>query len=325
MPCEPVQYGDPAIATALRAKLRLPVVGSPMFIVSTPELVIAQCKAGIVGSLPALNARPKEALRDWIQQIREELADHDRRHPESPAAPFAINQIAHSTNDRLDHDMQVIVEEQVPLLIISLAAPSDMIADIHSYGGLVFNDVVSARHGLKCAEAGVDGLIAVCAGAGGHTGTQSPFALIPEIRQFWTGPLGLGGAIATGRSVRAAEVLGADFAYVGTAFVTAEEANAAEGYKDMVLRSTAADIVTSDRLTGVKANFMRASLELQGYDIQAMLAEGPGRKGFGEEGSSAKAWRDVWSAGHGVGQVRERAPAERIIARLREEYEAAAR
>ncbi|MGE0233192.1 MAG: NAD(P)H-dependent flavin oxidoreductase [Flavobacteriaceae bacterium] len=302
-------------------KLRLPVVGSPMFIVSTPELVIEQCKAGIVGSIPALNARPKELLRDWIVQIKEELATHDRTHPDQPSAPFAVNQIAHRTNDRLGHDMQVVADEQVPLVIVSLAAPQEIFDAVHSYGGLVFNDVINARHGRKCAEAGVDGLIAVCAGAGGHTGSISPFALVPEIREFWDGPLGLGGAIGTGRAIRAAEILGADFAYIGTAFIAANEANAQAGYKDMLIESTAEDIVTSDKLTGVRASFMRRSLQMQGLD-EKLASDKPAVKGFGEEGSSAKAWRDVWSAGQGVGSSRARRPAGEIIAELRKEYDA---
>jgi len=312
--------GNPKLAATLRARLSVPVIASPMFIVSTPELVIAQCKAGVIGSIPALNARPRELLRDWIQQIKEELAAHDAAHPDRPAAPFAVNQIAHRTNERVEPDMQVIVDEKVPMLIISLAAPADMIGAMHSFGGLVFNDVVSARHGMKCAEAGVDGLIAVCAGAGGHTGTQSPFALIPELRRFWDGPLALGGAVTSGRAIRAAEVLGADFAYVGTAFIPSHEANAVEGYKDMILASGASDIVMSDRLTGVKANFMRASLEAQGFDLAQMAADGPGTRGFGEEGSSARAWRDVWSAGHGVGQITERRPTAEIVAAMVREY-----
>lgn len=315
------RLGSRAVAESLMRKLRLPVVGSPMFIVSTPELVIEQCKAGIVGSIPALNARPKELLRDWIVQIKEELATHDRTHPDQPSAPFAVNQIAHRTNDRLGHDMQVVADEQVPLVIVSLAAPQEIFDAVHSYGGLVFNDVINARHGRKCAEAGVDGLIAVCAGAGGHTGSISPFALVPEIREFWDGPLGLGGAIGTGRAIRAAEILGADFAYIGTAFIAANEANAQAGYKDMLIESTAEDIVTSDKLTGVRASFMRRSLQMQGLD-EKLASDKPAVKGFGEEGSSAKAWRDVWSAGQGVGSSRARRPAGEIIAELRKEYDA---
>lgn len=317
------KLGSRAAAEALTAKLRLPVVGAPMFIVSTPELVIAQCKAGIVGSIPALNARPKEVLRDWIDQIKEALAAHDAAHPDRPAAPFAVNQIAHRTNERLGHDMQVVADAEVPLVIVSLAAPQEIFDAVHSYGGLVFNDVINARHGRKCAEAGVDGLIAVCAGAGGHTGSISPFALVPEIRQFWDGPLGLGGAIGTGGAVRAAQLLGADFAYVGTAFIAADEADAQEGYKDMLIESTAEDIVTSDKLTGVRASFMRRSLQMQGLE-EKLASDKPAVKGFGEEGSSARAWRDVWSAGQGCGAVRQRRPAADIVDELRREYEASA-
>jgi nitronate monooxygenase len=296
-----------------------------MFIVSTPALVIAQCKAGIVGSIPALNARPKEMLKEWIAEIKEALAVHDRRYPDAPSAPFAINQIAHRTNDRLDHDMYVIAEAQVPIVIVSLAAPENILSAVHSYGGLVFNDVVNTRHAMKCAEAGVDGLIAVSAGAGGHTGTISPFALVEEIREFWDGPLGLGGAIATGRGILAAQVLRADFAYVGSAFIVADEANAQSGYKQMVVDTTAEDIIASDRLTGVKANFMRKSLLAAGLDPAALLREGPVQRGFGEKGNSYKAWRDVWSAGHGTGAVKQLRPATEIIEELARQYAEARR
>jgi nitronate monooxygenase len=317
--------GSRATADAFMARLRLPVVASPMFIVSTPKLVIAQCKAGIVGSIPALNARPKELLADWIAEIKEALAAHDRANPEKLAAPFALNQIAHRTNDRLGHDMDVIADAKVPLVIVSLAAPEDILAAVHSYGGLVFNDVVNARHAMKCAEAGVDGLIAVSSGAGGHTGTISPFALVEEIRQFWDGPLGLGGAISTGRGILAAQALGADFAYVGSAFIAADEANAQPGYKQMLVESTAEDIVMSDKLTGVKANFMRQSLAANGLDPKAIANDRPAEKGFGESGSSYKAWRDVWSAGHGAGAVNQLRPTADIVAGMALEYAEARR
>ena len=315
--------GSRAAARGFVETLRLPVVAAPMFIVSTPALVIAQCKAGIVGSIPALNARPKEMLKDWIAEIKEALSDHDRLNPDSPCAPFAINQIAHRTNDRLDHDMDVIVEAQVPIVIVSLAAPENIISAVHSYGGMVFNDVINARHAIKCAEAGVDGLIAVSAGAGGHTGTISPFALIDEIRDFWDGSLGLGGAIATGRGIFAAQVLGADFAYIGSAFIVADEANAQPRYKQMVLEATAEDIVTSDRLTGVKANFMRKSLLAAGLDPAVLAQAGPTNKAFGEDGNSYKAWRDVWSAGHGTGAAKRLRPAAEIVEDLSRQYAAA--
>ena len=315
--------GSPAVTRDLLARLRLPVVGAPMFIVSTPRLVIAQCKAGIVGSMPALNARPRELLDEWICEIKEALAAHDRDHPESPAAPFAINQIAHRTNDRLDHDMEVIARHKVPLVIVSLAAPVDVLSAVHAYGGLVFNDVVSRRHAVRCAEAGVDGLIAVACGAGGHTGTVSPFALVEEIRAVWQGPLGLGGAIGTGRGVAAARVMGADFAYVGTRFIATTEAAAAPEYRDMVVASTSDDIVTSDRLTGVKANFMRQSLEQRGLDPAAMAEAIAGPRSFGETGTGQKAWRDVWSAGHGVGAIQSVAPVAEVVATMSRDYAAA--
>ncbi len=312
--------GSRKIAQEFLTKLRLPVVASPMFIVSTPALVIAQCKAGIVGSIPALNARPKELLKGWIAEIKQALAAHDAAHPDRPSAPFAVNQIAHRTNDRLEYDMGVIAEAQVPIVIVSLAAPANILSAVHAYGGLVFNDVVNARHAQKCADAGVDGLIAVAAGAGGHTGTISPFALVEEIREFWDGPLGLGGAIATGRGILAAQALGADFAYVGSAFIAADEANAQAEYKGMVLEATAEEIVTSDRLTGVKANFMRKSLLAAGLDPAGAARGGPAEKGFGEGGSSYKAWRDVWSAGHGAGAVKCLRPAAGIVDALALEY-----
>lgn len=305
-------------AREFRERLRLPVVASPMFIVSTPQLVIEQCKAGIVGSIPALNARPKELLAEWIAEIKEALAAHDRAHPKRPAAPFAFNQIAHRTNDRLDHDMQVIADGQVPIVIVSLAAPENILSAVHSYGGLVINDVVNARHARRCIEAGVDGLIAVAAGAGGHTGTISPFALVAEIREFWGGLLGLGGAIANGRAILAAEVMGADFAYIGTPFIAAEEANAQAGYKQMLVEATAEDIVMSDKLTGVKANFMRQSLLENGIDPKGPGA--PGERGFGEGGSSYKAWRDIWSAGHGVGSIASTRPTRAIVDELAAQY-----
>jgi nitronate monooxygenase len=316
----PARHGSRVSARAFVAGLRLPVVAAPMFIVSTPQLVIAQCKAGVVGSIPALNARPKERLREWIREIKAALAAHDREHPDSPAAPFAVNQIAHRTNDRLAHDMEVIADEQVPVVIVSLAAPKEILSAVHVYGGLVFNDVVNARHGRKCAEAGVDGLIAVAAGAGGHTGTVSPFALVEEIREFWDGPLGLGGAIGSGRGILAAEAIGANFAYVGTAFIAADEANAELAYKDMLIGATAADIITSDRLTGVNANFLRQSLVAGGYDPTALARGDPAEKGFGEAGGSYKAWRDIWSAGQGVGNIKRRMPAAEIVEALARDY-----
>jgi len=317
------QAGGRNTARRLRARLRLPVVAAPMFIVSTPTLVIEQCKAGIVGAIPALNARPKEQLADWICEIKEALAAHDRAYPDRPAAPFALNQIAHRTNDRLDHDMRVIADAQVPIVIVSLAAPETILSAVHAYGGLVINDVVNARHARKCIEAGVDGLIAVAAGAGGHTGTISPFALVGEIRAFWDGLLGLGGAIANGRGILAAEVLGADFAYIGSAFIAADEANAPPAYKQMMLEAEAEDIVASDRLTGVKANFMQQSLRANGLDPTALGRGDPGQRGFGEGGSSYRAWRDVWSAGHGVGAVKRLRPVRAIVEDLAAQYEEA--
>lgn len=316
----PQRYGSPDTAHRFMRKLRVPVIAAPMFIVSTPDLVIAQCKAGVVGSIPALNARPKERLHEWIVRIKAELAEHDRTHPDKPAAPFAVNQVAHRTNDRFQHDMDVIANEEVPLVIVSLAAPQDVLGAVHAYGGLVFNDVINVRHARKCADAGVDGLIAVAVGAGGHTGAISPFGLVEEIREFWDGPLGLGGAISTGRGILAAQALGADFAYIGSTFIATEEANAQAGYKQMLIEACAEDIVTSNRLTGVKANFMRKSLIAGGYDLVALARGDAAEMAFGEGGDSYKAWRDVWSAGHGAGAIKRQRPVAEIIAMLDDEY-----
>ena len=312
---------------ALFSKLRLPVVGAPMFIVSQPALVIAQCQAGIVGSFPALNARPEPMLRTWIKQIREELAAWDAAHPEAPSAPFAVNQIVHKSNNRLEHDLAVCVEEKVPLIITSLGAREDLNQAIHSYGGVVLHDVTTIVHAEKALSKGADGLIAVCAGAGGHAGTLSPFALIQEIRSFFAGPLALSGAIANGRSVLAALAMGADLAYVGSAFIATEEANAAAGYKDAIVASNARDIVYTNLFTGVHGNYLRSSIVAAGLDPDHLATSDPSAMSFSSGGISAatdaKAWRDIWGCGQGIGAVREVLSTRGLVDRLDAEYRAA--
>jgi len=302
----------------LERRLRLPVIGSPLFIISNPDLVIAQCKAGIVGSFPALNARPAEKLEEWLRRIRDELAAHDAAFPERPAAPFAVNQIVHKSNDRLAHDLDLCVKYQVPIVITSLGAREDVNAAVHSYGGLVFHDVTNIVHAKKALEKGADGLIAVAAGAGGHAGAISPFALVQEIRTFWDGPLALSGAIATGRAIHAAQVLGADLAYMGSAFIATEEANAPDEYKAMIVESAAADIIYTNLFTGVLGNYLRPSIARAGLDPDNLPESDPSRMNFGSSG--AKAWRDVWGSGQGIGAVREVVPAAERIAQLRTEY-----
>jgi len=304
-------------------RLRLPVVGAPMFIVSQPALVIAQCKAGVVGSFPALNARPPALLRAWIAEIRGELAAWDAAHPEAPSAPFAVNQIVHKSNNRLEHDLAVCVEERVPLIITSLGARDDLNRAIHGYGGVVLHDVTNVAHAEKALERGADGLIAVCAGAGGHAGTLSPFALIQEIRRFFAGPLALSGAIANGGAVLAARAMGADLAYIGSAFIATHEANATAGYKDAIVAGTAKDIVYTNLFTGVPANYLRASIEAAGLDPERLPTSDPSKMSFAskEDGATpAKAWRDIWGCGQGIGAVREVVTTQALVDRLAREY-----
>jgi nitronate monooxygenase len=308
---------------AVLGRLRLPVVGAPMFIVSTPALVIAQCKAGVVGSFPALNARPPALLRAWIAEIRSELAAWDAAHPEAPSAPFAVNQIVHKSNNRLEHDLAVCVEERVPLIITSLGARDDLNRAIHGYGGVVLHDVTNVAHAEKALERGADGLIAVCAGAGGHAGTLSPFALIQEIRRFFAGPLALSGAIANGGAVLAARAMGADLAYIGSAFIATHEANATAGYKDGIVAGTARDIVYTNLFTGVPANYLRASIEASGLDPEHLPTSDPSKMSFAskEDGATpAKAWRDIWGCGQGIGAVREVVTTAALVDRLEREY-----
>ena len=314
------------VADQLLSQMRLPVIGAPMFILSVPDLVIAQCRAGIVGSFPALNARPASALDDWLTQIDEALAESREAEPDRPIAPYAVNQIVHGSNDRLEHDVKVCVEHEVPIMITSLRPPGEVVSAAHSYGGNVFHDVISVRHAEKAIEAGVDGLIVVCAGAGGHAGTLSPFALVSEIRQFWDGPLILSGSITKGEHMLAAQALGADFVYMGTRFIASAEAGAAEDYKTMVTESRASDIVYSNLFTGVHGNYLRGSIENAGLDPDDLPEADKSQMSFGSGGSSkSKAWKDIWGAGQGVGNIETTEPVADIVARLDREYQAARR
>lgn len=312
------------LPASLDGRLTIPVVGSPMFICSGPELVIAQCRAGVVGSFPALNARPAGLLGDWLDRIDEELADHERTTGRL-AAPYAVNQIVHRSNDRLEQDMATIVEHRVPIVITSLGARPEINEAVHSYGGIVLHDVINDRFARKAVEKGADGLIAVAAGAGGHAGTLSPFALLQEIRAWFDGPVLLSGAIAHGRSILAARAAGADLAYVGSAFLATEEANAAQAYKQLVVDSAAGDIVYSNLFTGIHGNYLRGSIEAAGLDPDDLAESDPSAMDFGSGGGSdAKAWRDIWGAGQGVGAVKEIVSTRELVERLRAEYEAAA-
>lgn len=308
----------------LTASLILPVIDSPMFIVSGPELVIAQCQAGIVGAFPALNARPADVLREWLSHITQSLADYDKQHPESPSAPFAVNQIVHPTNDRLEHDIALCAEFKVPLVITSLHAPNRVVEQVHAYGGLVFHDVTTLRHAQKAIDAGVDGLILVCHGAGGHAGRLNPFAFVAEVRRFYDGPLVLAGAITKGEQIAAAQALGVDLVYMGTRFIATQEANAQAAYKQMVLDAAAGDIVYSNLFTGVHGNYLRASIELAGLDPDTLPEGDKAAMRYGSDGSSkAKAWRDIWGAGQGVGAITSLRSVAEEVATLRHDYQKA--
>lgn len=306
-------------------KLRLPVVGAPQFIIANPELVIAQCKGGIVGSFPALNARPQPLLDDWLHRIKDELAAWDEAHPGTPAAPCAVNQIVHKTNERLQEDVALCVKHKVPIVITSLGARPEVNEAIHSYGGIVLHDIINIEFARKALEKGADGLIAVCAGAGGHAGALSPFALIHEIREFFDGPLLLSGAIATGRGVLAAQAMGADLAYMGSAFIATTEANAPDGYKQMIVDSKAEDVVYTNLFTGVRGNYLKGSIVAAGLDPDNLPQSDPSKMNFGGEGAKAKAWKDIWGAGQGVGGVHQIVPTAELIARLKREYDDAKR
>jgi len=298
--------------------LPFPVIGSPLFIISTPKLVLAQCTSAVVGAMPALNARPAEQLEDWLIEITEALAAHNAAHPEQPAAPFAINQIVHKSNERLDHDMALCVKYKVPIIITSLGAREDINAAAHSYGGVVLHDVINNRHAHKAIEKGADGLIAVAAGAGGHAGVKSPFALVQEIRQWLDGPLALSGAIATGGAVLAAQAMGADFAYIGSAFIATHEARAAEAYKQAIVDSNSDDIVYSNLFTGVHGNYLAPSIRAAGLDPEHLPESDPSKMNFG--GDRTKAWKDIWGCGQGIGAVTQVQSTAELVARLKAEY-----
>jgi len=311
-----------AIPAAFVGRLSIPVIGSPMFIASTPDLVIAQCKAGIIGSFPALNARPAELLTEWLTRIEAELAEYARANPGKPVAPYAVNQIAHVSNDRLRHDMEVCVEHKVPLIITSLRPPREIVEAAHSYGGLVFHDVINVRHARKAAEQGVDGIIVVCAGAGGHAGLGSPFALVREIRQFFDGTLVLSGAMSSGADVFAALSLGADMAYIGTRFLATPEANVDPGYRQMIVDSSSDDVVYTSLFTGVKGNYLKPSVAAAGMDPDNLPEADKSKMNFGSGGNmKQKAWRDIWSGGQGVGNIHDILPAGEVVARMVNEYE----
>jgi nitronate monooxygenase len=301
--------------------LRLPVVGAPLFIISNPELVIAQCKAGIVGSFPALNARPVEVLEQWLQRITSELAEYDEANPDAPAAPFAVNQIVHGSNDRLQQDLELCVKYKVPIVITSLGAKEFVNEAIHSYGGIVLHDIINNRFAKKAVEKGADGLIAVAAGAGGHAGVQSPFALVQEIREWFDGPLLLSGSIGHGDAVLGAQAMGADLAYIGSAFIASHEANAAEAYKQAIVDNSAGDIVYTNLFTGVHGNYLRPSIEAAGLDPDNLPESDPSAMNFGSGGDQdAKAWKDIWGCGQGIGSVKSVESVAALVARLSGEY-----
>ena len=310
-----------ALPPVLKDKLRIPVVGAPLFIISHPPLVLAQCKAGIVGAFPALNARPEAQLDEWLAEVTEALDAHDRADPARPAAPFAVNQIVHKSNTRLEHDLGMCVKYKVPIVITSLGAVPEVNEAVHAYGGIVLHDVIHDRHARKAIEKGADGLIAVAAGAGGHAGTLSPFALVQEIRQWFDGPLLLSGAIANGGAVLAAEAMGADLAYIGSPFIATKEARAVEAYKQMIVDSRAADIVYSNLFTGVHGNYLKGSIRAQGMDPDDLPVSDPSKMDFGAR--ETKAWKHIWGCGQGIGAVDAVVGAAELVDRLAGEYAAA--
>ena len=302
-------------------KLRLPVIGAPLFIISNPDLVIAQCKAGVVGSFPSLNARPAEELEVWLKRITEELDAHNQANPDQPAAPFAVNQIVHGSNDRLQHDLEMCVKYKAPIVITSLGAKEFVNEAVHSYGGIVLHDIINNRFAKKAIEKGADGLIAVAAGAGGHAGATSPFALVQEIREWFDGPLLLSGSIATGDAVLAAQAMGADLAYIGSAFIATDEANAEQAYKQAIVDNASSDIVYSNLFTGVHGNYLRPSIEAAGLDPDNLPHSDPSAMNFGSGGNTdSKAWKDIWGCGQGIGAVKSIGPAATLVDRLEAEY-----
>ena len=308
------------LPAVLEGNLRLPLIGAPMFIVSNPDLVIAQCTSGIVGSFPALNARPQEALNDWIVQIKDALQAHREACPDEPVAPFAVNQIAHRSNERLLADMEVCVRHEVPIIITSLRPPEDIVAAVHAYGGVVFHDVISMRHARKAMEQGVDGIIAVCSGAGGHAGPVSPFALVKEIRREFDGTVILSGCMTSGSDVLAARAMGADLAYIGTRFIATEEANAVAAYKEMIVDSASGDIAYTSLFTGVPGSYLKGSIRNAGLDPDNLPEAGKDTMDFGKSKSDAKAWRDIWGAGQGVGNIDDILPTREVVMRMEREY-----
>ena len=310
-----------SLSEKLRSEMSLPIIAAPLFIVSNPDLVIAQCTSGIIGSFPALNARPAEVLDEWIDRIEVSLGTYRKEHPDEKVAPFAVNQIIHQSNDRLDHDLDACVRHHVPMIITSLRAPHDVVKKVHEYGGVVFHDVISIRHAQKALEAGVDGLILVCTGAGGHAGLLSPFALVREVRRFFDGPIALSGAITDGAGVLAAEAIGADFAYIGTRFIATQEANAADAYKAMIVESQADDIVYTPYFSGVNGNYLKPSVRAAGMDPENLPESDKTKMNFGSEREKPKAWKQIWSAGQGVGNIDDAPSTRAMVQRLAREYE----
>jgi len=305
----------------LQDNLAIPVIGSPLFLVSGPELVIAQCKAGIVGSFPALNARPQHVLEEWLIRIKDDLAQAKAENPNLPIAPYAVNQICHASNDRLMGDMELCVKHEAPIIITSLRPPEEIVTAAHSYGGLVYHDVINVRHAKKAAEQGVDGLILVCAGAGGHAGTLSPFALVREVREFFDGTIILSGSISSGSAVASSLALGADLAYLGTRFIATEEANAEQGYKDMLIKSVADDIVYSSLFTGVHGNYLKGSIENAGLDPNNLPQADKSSMNFGSGGNTdAKAWKDIWGSGQGIGSIKDSPSVQTLVNQLTSEF-----
>ncbi|PDT00913.1 nitronate monooxygenase [Rhizobium chutanense] len=312
-----------ALPPILKDKLRLPVIGSPLFIISHPKLTLAQCKAGVIGAFPALNARPESQLDEWLAEITEELARHDAAHPDRPAAPFAVNQIVHMSNKRLEHDLSLCVKYKVPVVISSLGAVPEVNAAVHSYGGIVLHDIINNRHAHSAIRKGADGLIAVAAGAGGHAGTLSPFALIQEIREWFDGPLLLAGAISTGGAILAAEAMGADMAYIGSPFIATQEARASEAYKQAIVEGAAGDIVYSNYFTGIHGNYLKPSIVAAGMDPDNLPLADPSKMDFEQATGGAKAWKDIWGSGQGISAVKAVEPVAKLVDRLEAEYKAA--
>jgi nitronate monooxygenase len=318
--------GSMPLPACMQGRLSLPVVGAPLFIISNPDLVIAQCKAGVVGAFPALNARPAEMLDEWLDRIKQELADYDAANPDQPSAPFAVNQIVHNSNDRLMHDVELCVKHEVPIVITSLGARPEVFEAIHSYGGICLHDVINNRFAHKAIEKGADGLICVAAGAGGHAGTLSPMAFVQEVREWFDGPLLLSGAMSTGSGVLAAQAMGADLAYLGSAFIATDEANADPAYKQALVDYAASDIVYTNLFTGVHGNYLRPSIEAAGLDPDNLPESDPSKMSFSSGGSSkSKAWRDIWGCGQGINAIKDVRPAAELVARLQQEYAEAKR